>query len=90
MSPRDPTPTGDQRNLGTAIALGGLLAVGGGLFALVMVVLPIARGFCWVGLIVLLPALFHYFIWGRWMSRVREQELERERLNAGPSQNRGG
>jgi len=79
MSPREPPPASDRKDLATTIALGGMLLAGAGLFALVMFVLPIARGFCWVGLIILFPALFHYFVWGRWMTRLRERDLQEER-----------
>ena len=60
-----------RRNAGTCLAMAGLLAVGGGLFALAVVILPdllLATLFFafLVGFV-----LLHYLTWGRLLSRPR-------------------
>lgn len=65
-----------RRNAGTCLAMFGLLCVGGGLFALAVVILPdllkaVLFGAFIVGFIVL-----HYVTWGRWLSRPRPGDLD--------------
>lgn len=77
MSPRLPTgarPPARERNGGTILALGMVLAVAAGLLAMVSMVLPQARG------LVLVLAGFggfvtlHYFTWGHWLTRITQEE----------------
>jgi O-antigen/teichoic acid export membrane protein len=80
MSDRRPGPDDleARRNAGTCLALFGLLAVGSGLFALAVVILPdlmyaVAFGAVLVGFV-----LFHYLTWGHWLSRPRPDDPQAE------------
>ena len=55
-----------------------VLVIALGLFYLVATVFPSIAGLVSVGLLFVLPALFHYFVWGRWMERVRQRVLAEE------------
>ncbi|MCY2966638.1 MAG: hypothetical protein NT069_23915 [Planctomycetota bacterium] len=90
MSPLDGPTAKNQRNLATSIALLIVLIIAGSLFALVSLVFPQVQGLLIVGLIFVVPTLFHYFVWGRWMMRVRERVLEEERREAATQKNGGG
>jgi hypothetical protein len=60
-----------RRNAGTCLAMFGLLAVGGGLFALAVVALPdLLKAIIFFGVIVGF-VLFHYLTWGWFLSRRR-------------------
>lgn len=56
----------------------GLVLVSLLLFALVAIFFPHVQGVLLVGGMFALPALFHYFVWGKWMSRMRERMLLEE------------
>jgi hypothetical protein len=77
MSPRD-SSSESVRNFGTALAMVMVLVIALGLFYLVATVFPSIAGLLIVGLLFVLPALFHYFVWGRWMERVRQRVLAEE------------
>ncbi|MFN7804431.1 MAG: hypothetical protein ACK5TO_10475 [Planctomycetaceae bacterium] len=77
MSPRDPSSE-SARNFGTALAMVMVAVIALGLFYLVATVFPSIAGLLIVGLLFVLPALFHYFVWGRWMERVRQRVLAEE------------
>ncbi|MBL8848623.1 MAG: hypothetical protein JNG89_03025 [Planctomycetaceae bacterium] len=71
-----------RRNAGTCLALVGLLAVGGGLFALAVVILPDLLKAALFFAFLLGIVLFHYLTWGRLLSRPRptdprDEETER-------------
>lgn len=60
-----------RRNAGTCLAMFGLLAVAGGLFALVVVVMPdLLMGVVVLGVLVGV-FLLHYVTWGWFLSRRR-------------------
>ena len=60
-----------RRNAGTCLAMCGLLAVAGALFALVVVVMPdLIMGVVVLGVLVGF-FLFHYITWGWFLSRRR-------------------
>lgn len=77
MTPRLPTksrPPDPERNFGTWLALVFLVVAALGLLGLVSLVLPQVRGLIFVlggfcGMVCL-----HYFTWGRWLSRMAEQQ----------------
>jgi hypothetical protein len=74
--PFDRPPDESQRNAATFFALLGLIGIGLGLVALTAMVLPQIRGLILVvGGFTVFFAL-HYLIWGRWLSRRREEEEE--------------
>jgi hypothetical protein len=80
MNPQEGPAAKSQRNAATSVALLLVVVISGSLFALVSLVFPHVQGMMIVGLIFVLPALFHYFVWGRWMMRVRERILQDERI----------
>ena len=65
-----------RRNAATCLAMTALIACALGFLAFTAVVLPRIR---WVILVLAaLPVFFllHYLTWGRWMSRLREEQDE--------------
>ncbi|MFM8286704.1 MAG: hypothetical protein ACKOGA_08260 [Planctomycetaceae bacterium] len=78
MSPAEQRPPAAARNLATSFAMVTLALISLSLFALVAIFFPHVQGIVLVGALFALPALFHYFVWGRWMSRLREQMLREE------------
>jgi len=64
-----------QENAGTMIALFGMLIIGGGLLGLMALVLPQFLGvIAVIGAFFIVPAVFHYLVWGWWMSQIKEDE----------------
>ena len=53
-------------------------------------VFPSIAGLLIVGLLFVLPALFHYFVWGRWMERVRQRVLAEEARAEAEAKSRKG
>ncbi|MFN0050777.1 MAG: hypothetical protein ACKV0T_01210 [Planctomycetales bacterium] len=74
--PRRPAPRrAPSSNSATLLALLGLLLIGGGLLALVALVLPqIAMMVLVIAGVFILPAAFHYLVWGWWLSRINTAE----------------
>jgi hypothetical protein len=72
------SPSGNQSNAATAIALLGLLLMSAALLGLMAMVLPQLLGILIVILIFAVPAAFHYVVWGWWLSQARDQEAEAE------------
>ncbi len=72
------SPSSGQSNAATAIALLGLLLISGALLGLMALVLPQVLGILIVILIFAVPAVFHYLIWGWWLSQARRQEHDVE------------
>ena len=53
----------------------GLLLATGAILGLMSLVLPQVAGVLLVVLLVFaLPISYHYLVWGRWMSRIRDEE----------------
>ena len=77
MSPRN-SPTIGQANVATAIALFGLILISAALLGLMAMVLPQLLGIVVVFLVFLVPAAFHYVVWGWWLSQMREEEVAAE------------
>ena len=72
MDPRFPRSSKPQSNAGTAIALFGLLLISGAILGLMSLVLPQVAGVLLVVLLVfVMPIMFHYLVWGRWLSRMQ-------------------
>ncbi len=69
-----------QSNAATAIALLGLLLIAAALLGLMALVLPQVLGILIVILIFAVPAVFHYLVWGWWLSQVRDREAEMEEV----------
>ncbi|MBS0266488.1 MAG: hypothetical protein JSS02_31440 [Planctomycetes bacterium] len=62
-------------NSGTMIALFGVLLISGSLLGLMSLVLPQVAGVIIVVLVIfVLPISFHYFVWGRWLSRMKRPD----------------
>ncbi|MSR59596.1 MAG: hypothetical protein EXS05_18460 [Planctomycetaceae bacterium] len=73
VATRPARPRSQQSNAGTAIALFGLLFVGGALLGLTALVMPQFLGLILVvGGVFVLPAAFHYLVWGWWMSQIKD------------------
>jgi len=70
------SPSSGQSNAATAIALLGLLLISAALLGLMAMVLPQVLGILIVVLIFAVPAVFHYLLWGWWLSQVRDRERE--------------
>ncbi len=64
--------TNGQPNAGTLLALVGLMLVAGGLLALMAMVMPGLFGILLVIWAFLFFGLFHYFVWGWWMTARRD------------------
>jgi Flp pilus assembly protein TadB len=77
------SPSSNQSNAATAIALLGLVLISAALLGLMAMVLPQLLGILIVILIFVVPAAFHYLIWGWWLSQVREQEMDAEESEDG-------
>lgn len=77
-------------NGATALALFGLLICGFLLLGLVVLVMPAALGFVIVIVGFTLPLALHYVIWGWWLSKMRDDALERERDSNNPRDDRTG
>jgi hypothetical protein len=75
MANRNSQSTG-QSNAATAIAMLGLLLISAALLGLMAMVLPQVLGILIVILIFAVPAVFHYLLWGWWLSQVRDRESE--------------
>jgi hypothetical protein len=72
-----PPPKKPQSNAGTAIALFGLLLISGAILGLMSLVLPQVAGVLLVVLLVfVMPIMFHYLVWGWWLSRMNTPEDE--------------
>lgn len=71
---REPAVTSEQRDTGTLIALVAVIAVSAGFLGLTAMVFP--QLLVVVGLMAAAGLFFvlHYVIWGRALSRIREQE----------------
>lgn len=70
----DRPPSHGERNLGTLIALAALVLASFGFLLLISTVLPQVM---WLVVVVVgffLLGLFHYFTWGRWLSRMTAQD----------------
>jgi uncharacterized membrane protein len=81
MSTRNsPTPR-SQSNAGTAIALLGLLLISAAILGLMALVLPQLLGVLVVILIFAVPAVFHYLIWGWWLSQMRDTAPDDESID---------
>lgn len=78
MAPSEQRPPVAARNMATTFAMAALGLISLSLFALVALFFPHVQGILLVGALFALPALFHYFVWGRWMSRLRDQMLQAE------------
>lgn len=65
-----------RRNAGTFLALVALLAVAGGLLALVAFVLPPLLVFGFLALVIgaILHVWLQYLLWGRWLTRKLAEE----------------
>ena len=74
------SPSRNQSNAATAIALVGLLLISAALLGLMALVLPQLLGILIVILIFAVPAAFHYLIWGWWLSQVRDQEIDAKEI----------
>ena len=81
MSNRSSSTTRNQANAGTAIALVGLVFMSAAMLGLMALVLPELLGVLLVILIFAVPAVFHYLIWGWWLSRMRDAEPENEPID---------
>lgn len=72
-------PNSSQSNAATAIALFGLLLIGGALLGLMALVLPQVVGVLVVVLLLFaLPMVLHYLVWGWWLSQMRDNEPEND------------
>jgi hypothetical protein len=72
-------PQPDDRNAGTFAALMGLAFVALFLLGLTALVIPQALGVVLVVGFFAGAVGFHYFVWGRWLTRVlRDAEAERQ------------
>jgi membrane protein YdbS with pleckstrin-like domain len=77
--PRRTSPDSAQSNAATAIALFGLLLVGGALLGLTVLVLPQIVGLvAVVGGLFVIPIAFHYLVWGWWMSQMKDDDPDDE------------
>jgi len=70
------SPTAGQSNAATALALVGLVVVALALLGLMVLVLPPLVGIFWVVVIFAVPAVFHYVVWGWWLSQMRDRDDE--------------
>lgn len=68
--------SGGGSNAATWLALAGLAVVSVGLLGLAALVMPQVLGIVLVLAILFLPAVFHYFIWGKWLSEMRDDSDE--------------
>jgi Flp pilus assembly protein TadB len=80
MPQRNSPATRNQSNAGTAIALVGLVLVSAMILGLMALVLPELLGVLVVILIFAVPAAFHYVVWGRWLSQMRDTESDEENV----------
>ncbi|HTI49425.1 MAG TPA: hypothetical protein VL475_00685 [Planctomycetaceae bacterium] len=72
--PVPPAAKSGQSNAGTFIALFGLILMGGSLVGLTALVLPQFLGLVLVvGGLFVVPALFHYLVWGWWLSQIKDE-----------------
>lgn len=72
--PLAPAARSGQSNAGTMIALFGLIVMGGAFLGLTALVLPQFLGLMLVvGGLFVVPALFHYLVWGWWMSQIKDE-----------------
>jgi hypothetical protein len=70
-----PAPKSDRSNAATFVALFGLILMGGALVGLTALVLPQFLGLVLVvGGLFVLPALFHYLVWGWWLSQIKDDD----------------
>ena len=74
--PRTSGPRRPERNGGTIIALFVMLGMGGGLLALVSMVMPQAAGLLAVILGFAAFIALHYFTWGRWLINMSRQQAD--------------
>lgn len=85
-----PRPSRKEGNAGTFLALLGIVAVGGGLFALAFVVLPFVRGILIVGGGFIVMASLQYMVWGYWLSNRRPAGLDDSDDRTARSRHRDG
>jgi hypothetical protein len=72
--PATPSPKSDRSNAATFVALFGLILMGGALVGLTALVLPQFLGLVVViGGLFVAPALFHYLVWGWWLSQIKDE-----------------
>lgn len=75
--PRRPRSS-PESNLGTVLALSGLVFCGCGLLGLIVLVMPAAIGLVLIVVGFTIPIALQYLIWGWWLSRIRDEEQECE------------
>jgi len=75
----------NQSNAATAIALLGLLLVSAAILGLMALVLPQLLGVLIVVLIFAVPAVFHYLVWGWWLSQMRDNQPGDEKIEDRPA-----
>ena len=75
----------NQSNAATAIALFGLLLISAAILGLMALVLPELLGVLIVLLIFAVPAVFHYLIWGWWLSQMRDAQAVDETIEDLPA-----
>ena len=63
-----------QQNGATLLALIGLMLIAGGLLALMTMVMPGLSGILLVIWAFVFFGVFHYVVWGRWMTARRDGE----------------
>jgi hypothetical protein len=78
MSVRDSPSNRNESNAATAIALVGLVLMSAAILGLMALVLPELLGVLVVVLIFAVPAVFHYLIWGWWLSQMRDTQPDDE------------
>ena len=79
MSARKSPVTRNESNAGTAIAMVAMVFVSAAMLGLMALVLPQLLGVLLVILIFAVPAVFHYLIWGWWLSQARPTDAEDDR-----------
>ena len=75
----------NQSNAATAIALLGLLLISAAILGLMALVLPQLLGVLIVILIFAVPAVFHYLVWGWWLSQMRDAQPADETTEEQPA-----
>jgi hypothetical protein len=75
----------NQSNAATAIALLGLLLMSAAILGLMALVLPQLLGVLIVIMIFAVPAVFHYLVWGWWLSQMRDAQPVDETIEDRPA-----
>lgn len=71
----NPPPSRDrQSNAATYLALFGVLFIGGAILAVTAIVFPNVLAILFIAAFVFVPAAFHYVIWGRWLSKLNDNQ----------------